>query len=377
MSNTTMLTTDPNAIKLWSKMGWLNVGQNTAYGLAVKNGIIYFADELTGSSTKGDQITYSYVNKLNGIPVGEGGTLDGNEQGLNTGSFQIAINVTRIGVLNPNEDTIEQQRTNIKFEQTARKLLPKRHGELIDTAFFYHAAGANPNSFILNGTTWSGNNKVFVFGHNPIIAPTANRIIRAGGAANDQSLTSSDRFSLDLVDYALEKDRTSDQPLERLDDGTLMLFLSPEQAVDLKQDKTGSIQWYNAQLAAITGGKDNQFYSNKVAGNPGARYLGQYADVKLYEAPRVAYGVRSDTSAVITTVRRAVLMGKDAVTFASPFGSGLEGGDVPLKFKTQLKDYEYYKGIEARFMGGLKKNTPSNGEDVGTIVISTYAAAHS
>lgn len=375
MSSTGMLTGNDLTLKLWAKKGWLNMGMQSAFGYAAQNGMIHFADDLVGQNARGDQITYSYINKLTGIPVGEGGTLDGNEEALDLGSYKIAINTTRVGVLNPNDDTIEQQRTNVNFAESANKVVINRQIELLDTSFFYQAAGANPTSFTLNGTTWSGSNKLFVQGHNTPVAPSTNRIIRAAAAASDEALASSDKMSLDLIDYALEKIQTSDQPIERLPDGTYALFVSPEQAVDLKQDTTGKIQWYNAQLAMITGGKDNQFMSQM--SRNGMTYLGQYADVKIFMAGRVAYGVRSDTSAVITSVRRAVLLGKDALTFASPFASKLSDNDAPLRFKSQLKDYDYYKGIEGRFIGGLKKTVPSNGEDVGTLVISTYAASHS
>jgi len=105
--------------------------------------------------------------------------------------------------------------------------------------------------------------------------------------------------------------------------------------------------------------------------------LGQYANVNIYKAKRVAYGVRSDTSAVITTVRRAVLVGKDAITFASPLGGRPSDNNVPLKYFSQLKDYEYFKGLEGRMIYGLKKTVASNSDDIGVFVISTYAAAHS
>lgn len=101
---------------------------------------------------------------------------------------------------------------------------------------------------------------------------------------------------------------------------------------------------------------------------------GQYAGVNIYSAPRVAYGLNSGTSAVITTVRRAVLVGKDALTYASPFGRPDKAS--ALVYKTELKDYDYYKGIEGRMMYGLKKTVASNSEDVGVMVIATYAAAH-
>lgn len=372
MATTQMLTGNALTVKRWALKGWLNMGAATVYGYAAKQGLIHFADEFIGRDARGDNLTYDYTNKLTGIPVGEGGTLDGNEEALNLGNYQIAMNTTRVGVLNPNDSTIEQQRTNVNFAQQASKLIPARHGELLDTSFFYQAAGANPTSFTLNGTTWSGTNKLFVQGHNTPVAPSTNRIIRAGAAATDQALTSSDKMSLDLIDYALEKIYLSNQPIGMVNGG-YDLFVSPEQAVDLRQDSTGKIQWYNINLAQITGGKENTLESSM---RDGMQYLGMYQNVRIWQAQRVAYGQRSDTSAVITTVRRAVLLGKDALTWASPFAAKLTDSDAPLRFFNQLKDYDYYKGIEGRMIYGLKKTVPSNGEDVGTFVISTYAASH-
>ncbi len=374
MASTGMLTGNALTVKRWALKGWTNMGAQTVYGYAASKGIIHFADDFIGRNARGDNLTYDYTNKLTGIPVGEGGTLDGNEEALNLGNFQIAMNTTRIGVLNPNDDTIEQQRTNVNFAQQASTLVPARHGELLDTSFFYQASGSNPTSFTLNGTTWSGTNKLFVQGQNTPVAPSANRIIRAGGATTDEGLTSADTMSLDLVDYALEKMRLSNQPISMIG-GYYDLFVSPEQAVDLRQNSTGKIQWYNINLAQITGGLANTLETN--VQRDGMIALGTYQNVRIWEAQRVAYGQNSSTSAVITTVRRAVLLGKDALTFASPFASKLTDSDAPLRFFNQLKDYDYYKGIEGRMIYGLKKTVPSNGEDVGTFVISTYAASHS
>lgn len=374
MSSTGISTSDALAVKLWAKEGWYNVGQKTVFGHMMDRGAIFFAEELMGSRAKGDELTYDYTNKLTGMPVGEGGTLDGNEEALDLGSFKIAMNTTRVGVLNPNDDTIEQQRTNVAFEKRARQLIPSRHAELLDTSVFYQLAGANPTSFTLNGTTWSGTNKLFVQGHNTPVAPSTNRIVRASAAATDQALTSSDKMSLQLIDYMLEKNNRSDQPIETFDDGTFDLYLSPEQVVDLRLDTTSPVQWWNKELAMITGGMktntDGGFRNGKIM------VQGKYRNVNIIEAPRVAYGVNGSSSAVITTVRRAVLTGKDALAFASPFGGRISDSDVPLRFKTQMKDYDYYKGIEGRFIGGIKKNVASNSEDIGVMVCSTYAASH-
>lgn len=374
MSSTTMTSANALTRKLWATEDWVNLGQRTVFGHMFSRGAVFYVEEFIGAKARGDNITYDYTNKLTGIPIGEGGTLDGNEEALNLGSFSMAMNVTRIGVLNPNDDTIEQQRTLVDFPDRTRQVIPARHAELLDTSLMYQLAGANPTSFTLNGTTWSGTNKLFVQGHNTPVAPSTNRIIRAGAAATDQALTSANTMTLDLIDYALEKIDNSDQPIERFDDGTLDLFISPEQLVDLKQDTTGKIQWFNIELAKITGGKDNELVDSMFKTMP---CLGRYADVNIYSAPRTAYGLRSDTSAVITTVRRAVLVGKDAASFASPFGGRPKDTSVPLKYFSQLKDYEYFKGLEGRLIYGLKKTVASNSEDIGVFVISTYAAPHS
>jgi len=374
MSSTGMLSSNALTLKLWATEDWTNPGQRVAFGHLFKRGSIYYAEEFLGQKARGDQITYDYTNKLTGIPVGEGGTLDGNEEALNLGYFTMAINVTRIGVLNPNDDTIEQQRTLVDFPERTRKVIPQRHMELLDTAVFQQLAGAYPTSVTLNGTTWSGNNRLFITGHNVPVAPSSDRILRAGAVANDQSLTSSNTYTLDLIDYALEQIDLSDQPIKMLADDTYDLYVSPEQYTDLKQDTTGKIQWFNQALAYATSGKYDQLEGMLYDTMP---CLGQYGRVNIYSAPRVAYGVDSGTSAVITTVRRSVLCGKDALTFASPFGGRPTDKSVPLKYFSQLKDYEYFKGLEGRMIYGLKKTVASNSEDIGVFVISTYAAPHS
>lgn len=374
MASTTMSSSNNLAVKIFEKKVWLQTMQQAVLGHAFNRGAIYFPEKFLGTDRTGDQTTFPYVGKLTGIPLGEGQTADGNEEALDIQSHNMVVNVSRIPVLSPNTDTIEQQRTMVKFDDTAAKLIRKRAIELFDTSFFYQAAGAAPSSLTINGTTYStAANLLHVQGHNTPVAPSTNRIVRAGGAASDQALTSADTMTLDLIDYALELNLRSDQPIEPLNDGTFDLFISPEQYTNLKQDTSGAIQWFNIELAKLQGGQSNKLdsvYQN------GMVCAGRYSNVNIYVAPRVAYGVNGATSAVITTVRRAVMLGSDALSFASPFGGRVTDKDVPIKMFYQMKDYDYYKGAEGRLLYGLKKMQPSNKEDIGTMVISTYAAAN-
>ncbi len=375
MASTPMLTTDANTVKKWEYTGWINVGQQTALGRMFNRGAVYFPEEFLNKDTKGDNLTYDYIGKMTGHPIGEGGTLDGNEKSLDIGSFSLVINESRDAILIP-VSGIEPQRTKINMEKSAKTVIPNRAAELVDTGVFQQLAGVNPTSFTVNGTTYDSTaRKLHVQGHNAPVAPSSSRIVRAAAAATDQALTSADKFTLPLIDYALELNATSEQPMEAFEDGTFDLFLHPYQVTDLRLDATSAIQWNAIELARISGGAKNGFddapkFNNKL------QMVGKYGIVNIFSHPRVAQGATNDTSTVATTVRRAVMVGKNALTFGSPYGGRVTDDNVPMKMIDQLKDYKKYKGLGFELVYGLKKCAPSNGQDVGVTVISTYAAAH-
>lgn len=374
MSFTVMSSSNTLAVKKWELETWLQAMRTTFFGHMFNRGCIYFPEEFLGKQGKGDQTTFAYAGKLTKAPIGEGGTLDGNEEALSLNSHAMVINVSRIGVLNPNVDTIEQQRTYVKFDEVSKKMLARRTKELFDASLFTQLAGSNPTTLTIDGTSYDSTNILQVQGQNTIVAPTSNRIVRAGNVSADESLGTTNKMTLDLIDVSLELASLTNQPLERLDDETFDLYLSPEQVYDLQHDSSGKIQWYLNALAKAKGGDDSDLedqYQNDM------KCIGKYRSVHLYEAPRVAYGQNSSTSAVITTVRRAVLVGRDAASFASPYGGRPTDSDVPVKFFAQFKDYDYMKGLEARTIYGIKKMSPANKDDIGVIVLATYAAAHS
>ncbi len=377
MATTVMTSANSSTIKKWEKKSWVEALQQTAFGELVQSGAVYDASAtFRGDNGRGDNLTFDYVGKLVANPLGEGSVAFGNEEALNTGTHSMAIGLTRIPVSNPNVSSIEQQRTNIQFDEVTARLQLNRSLELLDTSVFQQLAGANPTSFSMNGTTYAtAAQKLQVQGHNVPTAPTSNRIIRAGAVAADQSLTSSDTMSMDLVDFAVERVMANDQPIEPCSDGYFKLFLHPFQVVDLRQDSGGKIQWYNNELAKVqAGGANNLTYK----GGTKPVMVGEYLNVKIYQAPRVAQGVNGSTSAVVTSARRAVLVGKDALSFASPVG-GINANDtqVPFKMFVQLSDYDYIKGMDFRSIYGIKKMSPSNAQDIGALVISTFATAHS
>lgn len=373
MATTQMLSSNPNAVKVWEKKVWLQAMQQSVIGHMFNRGSVYFPSEFLGRAARGDEATLSYVGKLTGVPVGEGGVLVNNAEALDLDSMTLAMNVCRIGSQSPSANTIEQQRTHIDFYNTMRDRIAKRAVELLDASAFYQLAGAAPTTLSIDGTNYISTNIKFVQGLNSIIAPTSDRIVRAGAVSNDQSLGASSTMTLDLIDYALESLATSSQPVEMLDGMTFDLYVSPEQLVDLQHDSSGKIQWFNIELAKITGSKSNTIEDRFQNGMVCA---GKYRNVYIYAAPRVAYGVSSADSSVITTVRRAVLVGRDALSFASPFGGRVTDTSTPIKFFEEEYDVGYQTIVEGRMIYGLKKMSPSAKQDLGVCVISTYAASH-
>lgn len=379
MATTGMLTGNALTVKLWSKLGFVDMYKNTAFGRMAQRGTIMRAEELDRAEA-GDDVTFNFTGILTGTGVGEGATLEGNEEALDLQSFSMQYNVFRHAVASPNDDTIEQARTLVRFEERARELLPQFHAARLDASCFNQLAGVNSTTITVDGTVYSGTDRAFVQGNNTINAPTTNRIIRAAGAASDEALTSADTMTLDLIDAAVEQLQRTYPYAGALDGQEFDLYISFEQSVDLKRDTSGKIQWYTNYLSAMEGGKigDNPIMTGD---KYGTQPIGKYANVNIIPTFRVATGVNSSTSAAITTVRRAVLCGKNALAFGSRFGGSLtdakgdQNGNVPFKFSTQLKDYDYIRGIEARMIYGVKK-IQFDSEDFGSTVISTYAAAH-
>ncbi len=378
MAVTSMLTTNPLTVKLWSKMGFLDMYKTTAFGRMARRGTIMRAEELDRAEA-GDEVTFNFTGILTGLGTGEGGTLEGNEEALDLQAFTMRYNVFRHAVASPNDDTVEQARTLVRFEERARKMLAAYHAARLDASVFNQLAGVDSTSITVDNAVYTGADRTFVQGLNTINAPTTNRIIRAAGAANDESLTSSDTMTLDLIDAAVEQLLRTYPYAGALDNDEFDLYISYEQMTDLKRDTSGKIQWYTNYLSAMEGGQidDNKIM---VGSMYGMQPVGKYANVNIIPAFRVATGVNSSTNAAITTVRRAVLCGRNALAFASRFSGALEDireteGNVPFKYSTQLKDYDYIKGIEARMIYGVKKIQFDN-EDFGSSVISTFAAAH-
>lgn len=365
MATTTYGVNDAMAVKLWSRKLAEEVSKATAIAPLIgtsSNSIIQLKTET--QKGKGDKVTFGLRRQLVGDGVSEAQILEGNEEALSTYSDAIYINELAHAVRVKNEGTIDVQRVPFSLREEANSGLTDWYADRLSMTFFTHVCGFTAPTMSFEGRTV--NMQAVHYGFNSPIAPSASRIIRAGSQANDESLTSSDTFTLDLIDKAVETAKVANPKIRpvRVDgESVYVLYLHPFQVTDLRTN-TSTGQWLDITKASYQGSRaKNPIFDGS---------LGMYNGVVLREAEHVTPGVRSDTGVQITTARRAVLLGAQSAVCAYGMNKG------PTKYKTveELFDYQRELGVSVQTILGMKK-TVFNSVDFGTVVVSTYAAAHS
>lgn len=340
---------DPSAQKLWSKKLEREALKATFIGGFMAEGsksIIQLKPELKKSA--GDKITTTLRAQLQGAGVMGDGTLENNEEALSTFTDAMTIDQLRHAVRSKGK--MSEQRVPWSVRSEAKDGLTDWWADRFDTSFFNQVCGFTPQTDLR------------YTGLQAVTAPST--VIRPSGA-NDQAMTSADKFSLTLIDRAVAAAKKASPVLRPIKIGGKdhwAMVLHTDQVTDLRTN-TASGQWLDIQKAAMQGGK--------IEDNPIATgMLGVYNGVMLYENTRVTQGVNSSTGAAISTVRRAPLLGAQAATLA--FGQGYDS-TTSADWNEELFDYKNQLGVEAGFIFGLKK-TRFNSADFGTIVVSTYAA---
>jgi len=354
MAQTSYGVNDPMAVKLWSKKLAVEALKQTwasKFFGTDSSALIHIKDETQKSA--GDRITYGLRMQLSGAGVQGDGTLEGNEEALTTYSDNVLVNQLRHAVRSAGR--MSQQRVPFDIRQEALSGLRDWWADRLDQSFFNQICGYTPQA----DTRYTGNNAA-------ISVDAAHRVDAAGGGA-DESLGSSNLFTLSLIDKAVERAKTGSPAIRAVVvDGKeyYVAFLHPYQVTDLRTN-TNSGQWLDIQKAAMTGGEidDNPIFDGS---------LGVYNGVVLHADTRVTQGVNGTVPATaVANVRRAVLCGAQAAMLAF----GREDGPERYTWVEELFDYKNELGVSAGLIFGLKKTT-FNSQDFASIVMSSYAMQH-
>lgn len=365
MALTTYGVNDDLAVKTWARDLNHEVRKGLEIAPLIGSGPNAIIQEKTELKAAGDKVTMALRTKLTGAGVTENETLEGNEESLTTYSDSILINEIAHAVRVKGEDSIDQQRVLFDLRDEAKTALADWFAERLSMSFFIQLAGITASSITYRGT--STNLSAVYRGLNTVTAHSSNRKVFAGSATTDQGLTSSDTFTLTMVDKAKEKAVLANpkvRPVRVNGKDMYVMYLHPTQAYDLMVD-TGTMGWREIQLAAIQGGQtsDNPIFTGA---------LGVYNNVVLRVNEDVPNGQNSSTAAEITTVKRALFLGAQAgsIAFSSKFSK-----NSPYKWVEKKFDYDRELGVSVQGLMGLKKNI-YNSEDFGVITVSTYGTTH-
>lgn len=368
MAKTEFGVNHPLSVDVWSKSLAVEAFRKTFIGKFMGEGEDSLIQEKTDlKRSAGDNITCGLNVQLQGDGVQGDATLEGNEEALQFYDDRIVIDQLRHA--SRTKGRMTEQRVPYDLRRTSRDRLADWFARRYDDCFFNQICG----NTAVTDTRFTGNNAV--------IPASANRIIRAGNRANDETLATDDTFTLQLIDVARERAETAAienntgplvRPIRYMGADYYVMFLHDYQVTQLRTDTSSQgLDWLDIQQAAMSGGD--------VERNPiftGA--LGIYNGVILHKAARVTTGVNSSTGLPVDTVRRSVFCGAQAALIA--FGS--DNGATRYRWAEEMFDYSNQFGVAAGSIYGLKKtryvpedDASVNNEDFGAIVVSTYATA--
>ena len=368
----------PMAVRLWAKRAmaetfaetWINrfVGDN-------QNSII--ERKMPGNKGAGDRITFALRARLKGLGVRGDRTLEGNEEKLSYNTDTLIIDQLRNAVRSKGHMSEERVPFNIRAD--AKDSLVDWWANRMDTAAFIQLSGSPvveneevPGTFSIASLEETG--------MNPVFQPSANRMVLANpAAANESALTSSDTFTLGMIDRAVAKAKTTRplmRPVRLGGEEVFVVVLHPYQVAQLRADNSAG-SWKDIQMATLAGGdiKRNPLMTGAV---------GYYNGCIIHESNNIP--VASTAAGVILpNVRRAVLLGAQAGVIG--FWSDTPSADVEASFRWKEKyfDYDNELGVSLGGIFGLKKtrymdadietgaiNTAS-GVDFATITLSSYS----
>lgn len=344
MAATEFGTNHPATVKHWSDELFREALKATQAVKFMGTGPDALAQIRTDAKMEGDRIRMSLVTQLAGSGVTGDGILEGNEEGLSIYTDDIYIDQMRHAVRS--KGRMSEQRVAFGFRETAKPLLRDWFADKIDYSFFNQLSGYTTET-----------NTIKTGMQSPIAPSSGNVIMEATSTA---SLSTADTFGIRLVDYAIELARNATYPMRPCKLGGkdyYVMFIHDYQATDLRRSFSSG-DWGDIQKAAISGGQ--------TTGNPifsGA--LGVYNNTIIHQTSRLP-------STGVTNTRRAVFCGAQALGVA--FGQGYSA-DNPVRWNEEVFDHGNQGAISGSLIWGCKKSQ-FNGTDLATVVIPTYAKAH-
>lgn len=324
---------------------------------------IHMVEELTETERGTEAVLPMRADLTGGGVVGDN-QLDDNEEALNVDSQTIRVDQLRNGV--KSRGRMAEQSTVLRFRTEAKDALAFWLSDIYDELTFLTAAG-RAYSLNTDGSTRAASQLPQLSFAADVAAASTNRIMYAGSATSEATLTAADTMNWNLVIQAKAfAKRKRLRPVRAGGRSFYILVLSTEQCRDLEQ----SPDYKSLTAQALPRGLDNPLFNNakKIVGD-----VVIHDHQKVYNTLGLSSGSRWGSGSTVHGAQ-AMLMGAQAIGLAQLSGKSAgwsEGDKTDHGNKSAI-------GI-GRMFGLLKPQFKSRydnqaREDFGIVSIKTAAA---
>lgn len=359
-------------VKLWAAQTWKAGRDNSfwnANGFIGKsmedmNSPVYLVNQLTPSPQgAGLSCVMQMVQDMVTDGVSGDNQLTGQEEALATDLVTIQIDMLRNGI--KSKGKMAEQATVIRFREQAKDKLAFWFAQKQDELMFLTASGRS-YSLNTNGSARGVTSLTTLSFAADVVAPSANRIMYAGTATSEATLTTSNTFNWNLMSAARAKaERAKMRPIRQGGKDYYVIVMSPEQRRDLVQDPNYQTI---VSRAAERGQTQNPLFNNALVTVDG---MILYEHNKVFNTSGLTSGNKWGSGGTVDGAQ-ALLLGAQALGYAKVQATEWSESDIT--------DYGNRPGIGYGAKFGLLKPqfkpnaTAASKEDYGIISIKTAAA---
>lgn len=360
MARTTVLPTDPSALKVWASKVALDSTKKQYYSkMTGKEGSSMPVVTKTDLETKpGDEVTTTLIAKLRGKPVEGQEKLAGRIMRLSSATHKMRIDKHRQAV--NVGDVMDQKRVNWSIPEQARDRLSDYMAEVLDEQLTMTAAGAR-------GTGDEIQHYEVGYGGfpNAFRAPDAQHLMTWDGTRADKAaLTANDKLGVNTIEKLVlrAKRQIGGQPDKAVkmepisvNGGKHFIYVAcPESMYDLRRE-TGEAGWLAYEKAKVTSvGTDSPLFK------AGAIYINGVLIDEAQTCVKFSDGGGSGTLGYA----RNMFLGANAVAVA--YGTRTQRDNMRFELMEADEDFGEEGVVIVRMIAGFDK-CQFNGMDFGSI----------
>jgi len=312
---------------------------------------------------RGTECVMQLVQDMQGDGVVGTNTLNGNEEALVNDTQVIRIDNIRNGV--KSKGKMAEQATVIRFRATAREKLAFWLGDKIDELMFLMSSG-RAFTLLTNGATRGASQLPQLAFASDVAAASTNRIVHAGSATGEGSLTTADTMSWNfLVKVKAFCERKRIKPIKEGGKNYYCVVMSPEQQRDLLQDSN----YQNIVARAAERGSNNPLFKNATAVVQG---LVVHSHNKVFNTLGLGSSSKWGSGGTVNGAQ-ALVLGAQAMGIATIDNAEMaESDDTDYGDKPGLAFGRIVGMLKPQFKSIVDSNSR---EDFGVVSVKTAAAA--